>query len=182
MKRIMIFLLLPGLSVCLPAEAARIRNRKVREAPRSCRLMSEDSFLSRRDKKVLGTLRHSLIIENSEDARTVTLIKDKGEKICEWKLEQWQSIEADNKLPEVTDFKFHVDEYKEILYPYVRKADGSYFLLKVPFKTCELSDQSTKAKLELPKCEPPKKKSRKKRGSSKKKKTIKKTSGQKSGR
>lgn len=158
----------------LQATEARIRNRKVKEAPRVCKLMTEDNFLTRKDKKVLGTLRHSVIIEDSAETRTVTLVKDKGEKVCQWKLEQWESIRNDNKLPEINDFKFHIDEYKEILYPYVKKADASYFMMTIPLKSCALSEQTTKVKLEIPKCEPPKKARKKKTTTTKKKKTTKK--------
>lgn len=166
---------MPFLIAALSVQIAdsRIRNRKVKEAPRVCKLMTEDSFLSRTDKRVLGTLRHSMIIEDSSDTRTVTLVKDKGEKLCQWGLEQWESVRSENKLPEIKEFKFHIDEYKEILYPYAKKADASYFVMAIPFKTCALTEQSTKAKLELPKCEPPKKKSRR-RAASKKKKSTKK--------
>lgn len=171
MKFIVSFLM---AALFIQTAEGRIRNRKVKEAPRACKLMTEDSFLSRTDKKVLGTLRHSVIIEDSADTKTVTLVKDKGEKLCQWKLEQWESIRGENKLPEVKSFKFHIDEYKEILYPHVKKADASYFMMSIPFKSCDLSTQSTKVKLELPKCEPPKKKSRKRSSSSKKKKSTKK--------
>lgn len=153
---------------------ARIRNRKVKEAPRVCKVMEEDKFLSRDHKKVWGTLRHSVVIENGTDVHSVTLLKDKGEKICQWKLEQWDSIRAENRLPDISEFRFYIDEYKEILHPYVKKEDSSYFMLTIPIKTCALDEQVTKQKLEIPKCEPPKKKAaaKKKRPAAKKKKTT----------
>jgi hypothetical protein len=114
------------------ATAARIRNHKVKEAPKSCQLMREDASLSCDNKRVLGTLRHSLVIENSEDSKSITLVKDKGEKLCQWSLEDWSSIQKANLLPELDQFKFHIDEYKEILHPYVKKADNSYFLMSIP--------------------------------------------------
>ena len=154
---------------------ARIRNRKVKEAPRVCKVMDEDKFLSRDHKKVWGTLRHSVVIESSADVHNVTLLKDKGEKICQWKLEQWDSIRSENGLPDISEFRFYIDEYKEILYPYVKKADSSYFMLTIPIKACALGQQVTKEKLEIPKCDPPKKKAapkKKRPANTKKKKTT----------
>jgi hypothetical protein len=149
---------------------ARIRMRKVKEAPKVCKVMQEDVYLSRDGKKVFGTLRHSLVLENSEENNNVSLVKDKGEKICQWPNSDWNQVLKDNGVENLINFKYHIDEYKEVLYPYAQKADGSYFVWSIPFKDCSLADQKTLAKLELPKCETPKKKSRK-RSSKKKKKT-----------
>jgi hypothetical protein len=149
---------------------ARIRLRKVKEAPKVCKVMQEDVFLSRDGKKVFGTLRHSLVFENSSENSNVSLVKDKGEKVCQWSNEDWNQVLKNNTVENLINFKYHIDEYKEILYPYAQKADGSYFVWSIPFKDCALNDQRTLAKLELPKCETPKKKSRK-RSSKKKKKT-----------
>lgn len=146
---------------------ARIRLRKVKEAPKVCKLMDEDAYLSRDGKKVFGTLRHSLVFETSGES-TVSIVKDKGEKVCQWTGEEWNQILKNNGTENLVGFKYHIDEYKDFLYPYVQKADGSYFMMKIPFAGCQLSDQSTTEKLEIPKCEPPKK--AKKRRSSKKKK------------
>ncbi|MEQ1721768.1 MAG: hypothetical protein ABL930_01240 [Pseudobdellovibrio sp.] len=119
--------------------------------------MKEDNFLSRKDKKVLGTLRHSILIESNAEAPSITLVKDKGEKICQWNMDTWASIEKDNKLPDAMSFKFYIDEYKEVLYPYVQRDDKSYFMMSIPFKDCSLETQITKLSLNLPKCEVPKK-------------------------
>lgn len=167
MKKILVLFLLGSLSVDV-AKAARIRNNKVKEAPKTCALMQKDEDLSRKNKLVLGTLRHSIIIEDSDESKSMTLVRDKGEKICQWSLEQMKSIQESNKLPDLKEFKFHIDEYKEILYPYVKKEDGSYFMMTIDFKTCSLDTQVTKEKLDLPKCEIPKKKVKSK---SKKKKS-----------
>ena len=148
---------------------ARIRMRKVKEAPKVCKVMQEDVFLSRDGKKVLGTLRHSLVFENLAENSNVSLVKDKGEKICQWPNTDWNQVLKDNGVENLISFKYHIDEYKEILYPYAQKADGSYFIWSIPFKDCSLTDFKNTAKLELPKCEVPKKKSRK-RASTKKKK------------
>jgi hypothetical protein len=134
---------------------ARIVNRRVKEAPKACRIMNEDGFLSREDKKVLGTLRHSLLIDN--DDKNIILVKDKGEKICEWSFDQWAGIQTENKLPDISNFKFHIDEYKNVIYPFVQKQDNSYFVINIPISTCDLNNQVTKVNLELPKCEIPKK-------------------------
>jgi|GEM_PF-3828530 len=133
---------------------ARIVNRKVKEAPKTCKLMAEDTFLSRSEKRVLGTLRHSLLIDQNEE--NITLVKDKGEKICQWSFNQWAGIQADNKLPDINNFKFHIDEYKNVMYPYVQKADKSFFMMNVLISNCDLNNQITKVNLDLPKCEIPK--------------------------
>jgi hypothetical protein len=145
------------------SEAGRIRLHKVKEAPKVCRLMEEDRMLSRDGKKVYGTLRHSLVFEKSENLDSVSLIKDKGEKICQWSGTEWDEVLKNNGLNESAKFKYQIDEYKEHLYPYVAKSDGSYFVMNIPFSGCSLESQSTIAKLELPKCEVPKKAKRKKR-------------------
>lgn len=144
---------------------AKIRLRKVKEAPKTCKTMVEDSFLSRKDKKVLGTLRHSVLIEDDDEDQSITLVKDKGEKICQWDLEQWSAIQQTNRLPDIRFFSFYIDEYKNVIYPYVQKKDKSYFVMSVPINTCDLSVQQTNAKLELPKCEKPSKKKRSKKRS-----------------
>jgi hypothetical protein len=142
---------------------ARIRMNKVKEAPKVCKLMQEDPMLSREGKKVFGTLRHSLVFENSDNQSSVSLVKDKGEKICEWTVDQWSQVLKSHGAENIMNFKYHIDEYKEKLYPYAHKADGSYFVLSIPFSGCSLDEQVTTAKLEIPKCEIPKKKSRKRK-------------------
>ena len=133
---------------------ARIRTRKVKEAPRACTLMSEDKLLSRPDKKVLSTERHSLVFEDTETS--LTLVKDKGEKICEWNL-------ADlNAIAPVENFKFYIDEYKEMIYPYTQLNDGSMLVIKSPLSECSLNNKLTQMKFEFPKCEKPKKSASKK--------------------
>lgn len=148
-------------SIIFSVSEARIRMNKVKEAPKVCKVMSEDNMLSRDGKRVFGTLRHSLVFELSENQEVVSLIKDKGEKICEWPKGQWGQILKNNGLEDFSKFKFHIDEYKEKLYPYARKADGSYFVMSIPFAGCSLDEQNTRASLDLPKCEIPKKKSKK---------------------
>ena len=142
---------------------AKIRNHKVKEAPKVCKLMEEDPMLSRDGKKVYGNLRHSLVFEKNEIENSVTLVKDKGEKICEWSGEKWSKILESNGVGSLMTFKFHIDEYKEVLYPYARKANGSYFLMNIPFAGCSLERTFIREKLELPKCEIPKKSKKRKR-------------------
>ena len=130
--------------------------------------MAEDSMLSRDGKKVMGTLRHSLLIESdseedTESVRTISLVKDKGEKICHWTFAQWNEILQNNNIDNPTKFSFYVDEYKEVLYPYVKKEDNSFFVMSIPFNSCEFSSQSTRESLDLPKCEIPRKKLRRKK-------------------
>lgn len=146
-----LFILILGLGLFHFSEA-KIRLRKVKEAPKTCKVMEEDNFLSRSDKKVLGTLRHSVLIENDENEKTITLVKDKGEKICQWDFSQWSAIQAENKLPGLNSFKFYIDEYKNIIYPYVQKQDKSFFVMSIPIQTCDLSNQITRLNLDLPKC------------------------------
>ncbi|MEK6627034.1 MAG: hypothetical protein AABY53_00270, partial [Bdellovibrionota bacterium] len=57
----------------------------------------------------------------------------------------------------ISNFKFHIDEYKNVIYPFVQKQDNSYFVMNIPISTCDLNNQVTKVNLELPKCEIPKK-------------------------
>ena len=80
------------------AEAGRIRNRKVKEAPKVCALMQEDVHLTRDGKMVYGTLRHSLVFENDEQMNNISLVKDKGEKICQWQSKVWNQIMKTNQV------------------------------------------------------------------------------------
>ena len=140
----------------LSAEA-RIRLRKVKEAPKTCQILKEDPLLSRPDKKVLSTERHSLIFEDN-----ISLVRDKGEKICSWRMSEFDS------LAPVDQFQFFIDEYKEILYSYVKNADQSYFIMTIPFATCSLETKVTLPEFQPPKCEKPKKKSSAKKRKKKK--------------
>lgn len=129
---------------------ARIRLRKVKEAPKTCQVLKEDPLLSRPDKKVLSTERHSLIFED-----TISLVRDKGEKICSWRISEFDS------LAPVDQFQFFIDEYKDVLYSYVKNADQSYFIMTIPFATCSLETKVTLPEFQAPTCEKPKKKSSK---------------------
>lgn len=162
MSKSLVSIILAVLFIAETGYAGRIRNRKVKEAPKACKEMAEDTMLSRQGKVVFGTLRHSLLIEEDLNegetkSTTVSLVKDKGEKICQWTEEQWNQILAENKIDKITRFSFFVDEFKEMLYPFVKRDDNSFLIMKVPFSTCGLEEKSTLAKLELPKCEAPKK-------------------------
>lgn len=137
--------------VSLIAES-RIRMRKVTEAPKVCDYMAEDKLLSRPDKRVYSTLRYSLVIEDD-----IALVKDKGERICEWSLDEW------NISAPVKEFQFYIDEYKDILYPFAKRDDGFIFTMKVALTDCKLTDKNNKEKFEKPACEKPKKVSRKKK-------------------
>ncbi len=131
---------------------ARIRNHKVKEAPKVCGPMVEDKLLSRPDKNVFSTERFSLIIEEK-----VALVKDKGEKLCEWSLDEW-SISAPLK-----QFQFYIDEYKEVLYPYAKKEDGQIFTMQIRLSDCKLTEKNNVDEFVKPACEKPKKTSRKKK-------------------
>lgn len=145
------------LSVFVFSAEARIRLRKVKEAPKTCQILKEDPLLSRPDKKVLSTERHSLIFED-----TISLVRDKGEKICSWRMSEFDS------LAPVDQFQFFIDEYKEVLYSYTKNADQSYFIMTIPFATCSLETKVTLPEFQPPKCEKPKKKSSSKKRKKKK--------------
>ncbi len=145
------------LFVCSFSAEARIRLRKVKEAPKTCQTLKEDQLLSRPEKKVLSTERHSLIFEDS-----ISLLRDKGEKICNWRMSEFDS------LAPVNQFQFFIDEYKEVLYSYVKNADQSYFIMTIPFATCSLETKVTLPEFQPPKCEIPKKKASSKKRKKKK--------------
>ena len=73
------------------AEAGRIVNRRVKDAPKVCAVMQEDKFLSKEKKQVFGTLKHSVVIEDN-----ISILNDLGKKECQWpfeKLNAYGSIE-----------------------------------------------------------------------------------------
>lgn len=141
-----------SLSIFSNQSEARIRLRKVKEAPRVCQLLKEDKLLSRNEKKVLSTEKHSLVFDEN-----ISLVRDKGEKICSWRTSEFDSLGSLDK------FNFFIDEYKEQLYSYVQKPDLSYLVIRTPLATCSLENTLTLAELSLPKCEKPKKTSKKKK-------------------
>ncbi len=152
MKFVILILLFTSLSLTSLRVGARIRLRKVKEAPRVCQLMKEDKLLSRPEKKVLSTERHSLLFEEA-----IILVRDKGEKICTWRPTEFDTLGALDK------FHFFIDEYREILYSYVQNADQSYLVITTPLATCSLEKTMTVTQFEHPKCSPLKKSSKKKR-------------------
>jgi hypothetical protein len=137
---------------------ARIRLRKVKEAPRVCQLMVEDKLLSRPEKKVLSTEKHSLIFEDG-----ITLVRDKGEKVCNWRVSEFESLGA------LDQFNFFIDEYREVLYSYVKNPEASVLIIATPFATCSLESKVTLPEFQQPKCDKPKKTSKSKKKSKKKK-------------
>ncbi len=137
------------LAVVDPLEA-RIRMRKVKEPPRTCAVMKMDELLSRPAKPVWSTERHSLVV-----GEQIMLVNDLGVKICSLNKDRFSSV------GDITQFRFYIDEYKEVLYPYIDTKDRGFLVIKVPFATCSLDDRTTLAKFELPACEKPKKAKRK---------------------
>lgn len=116
--------------------------------------MKEDNFLSRGGKRIFGTLRNSVII-NQE----ISVVDDLGKKICTWPLEKL------SQYAEPGTFDFYIDEYKNRLYPHFKKENG-FFVVAVNLEDCSLAETSYLEKLNFPKCEKPsKKKSRKRRRS-----------------
>lgn len=134
----------------MAAEAGRIRMRKVKDAPKVCATMSEDKFLSRGGKRIFGTLRNSVIIEQD-----ISLVNDLGKKICQWPTNRWEA------LGDLSKYNFYIDEQRNALYPYM-KAENQYQFVKISLDDCSLSEVQTTDKLELPKCESRKKKVRSK--------------------
>lgn len=140
-----IAILLTIMSTTLAAEAGRIRLRKVPIAPKVCANMDEDKFLSRGGKRIFGTLRNSVIIEQD-----ISLIDDLGKKICQWPTDKWQAY------GDPTKFNFYIDEQRNALYPYM-KSDAAYQFIKISLDDCSIGELQTTDKLELPKCEVKKK-------------------------
>lgn len=137
------------ISFTFAAEAGRIRMRKVKDAPKVCSVMEEDKLLSRGNKRIFGTLRNSVILEND-----ISIVNDLGKKICQWPTNKWQS------LGDLSKYSFYIDEQRNALYPYM-KAQNQYQFMKISLDDCELGEMQATDKLELPKCES-KKKSRSK--------------------
>lgn len=143
------------MSFTFAAEAARIRMRKVKDAPKVCSVMDEDKLLSRNSKRIFGTLRNSIILEND-----ISVVDDLGKKICQWPTDKWHPLGDLNK------YSFYIDEQRNALYPYM-KGNNQYQFMKISLDDCELGEIQTADKLELPKCES--KKSKKVRSKSKRK-------------
>ncbi len=154
--RNMLILFLSALVVS-PMLSARIVNRRVKEAPKVCAVMTEDKLLSKNEKQVFGTLKHSVVIEDN-----VSVINDLGKKQCQWNFEKL------NAYGNVDAFNFYIDEYKNYIYPYIKTLDNKYTMLKISLATCEIEDTYAYEKLEFPKCEKPVK-PRKSKASKKKK-------------
>lgn len=129
----------------LNSEAGRIRMRKVKDAPKVCSHMEEDKLLSRGNKRIFGTLRNSVIIEQD-----VALVDDLGKKVCLWPSNKFQV------LGDLTKYSFYIDEQRNALYPYM-KSDANYQVIKISLDDCSIGEIQTTDKLELPKCESKKK-------------------------
>lgn len=123
--------------------------RKVKDAPKVCSVMEEDKLLSRGSKRIFGTLRNSIILEND-----ISIVNDLGKKICQWSVNKWQS------LGDLSKYSFYIDEQRNALYPYM-KMQNQYQFVKISLDDCELGEVQAADKLDLPKCES-KKKSRSK--------------------
>jgi len=142
----------------------RIRLRKVKDEPKTCTKMKVDDFLSRPEKKIFGTLRNSVVLEDD-----VVVIGDLGKKYCSWSLEQFnEKMNLSSLNPESGEMvwknqiQFYIDEYKNILVPFVKKDQG-YKQAVINLSSCDFENTSYTEDLQLPKCDPPKKTSRKKK-------------------
>ncbi len=158
MRILFVFLI---LWISFFAEAGRIRLRKVKDAPRSCAIMKEETSLSRDDKKILGTEKNSIVIDE-----TVSVIGDLGNKLCEWPKEKFSEI-SDDPLK----MSFYIDEFKNILVVYQKNINEQKTFqqavqqVQINLDTCQFGQLRTLSEVSLPKCDPPKKakKSRKKK-------------------
>lgn len=140
--------------------AGRIVNRKVKEAPKVCAIMTEDKLLSKDKKQVFGTLKHSVVIEDN-----ISILNDLGKKECQWPFEKL------NIYGDIESFSYYIDEYKNYIYPYFKNTDkAGYTMLKVSLSTCEIEDSYNNDKLEFPKCAKPEGPSKKSK--SKKKRSV----------
>lgn len=136
---------------------ARIRLRKVKDAPRVCQVMKEDQYLSRPDKKILGTEKNSLIFDGA-----VMLIGDLGHKQCEWPLEKFAVFQEPRAA------NYYIDEFKNILIAFKKvqvESSNQKIVqqLQINVENCQISDLSTLSEPSLPKCDPPKKGKKKKK-------------------
>ncbi len=142
----MLRLLIIGLLLIFGLKVeAKIRLRKVKDSQRTCAVMKEDLLLSRPAKPVWSTERHSIVV-----ADDILLVNDLGQKICTWDKAQFST------LGEITKFRFYIDEYKEIIYPYIADKDKGFIFVTTPFKSCSLEKSVNVSKVEYPKCEKPK--------------------------
>ncbi len=148
------------ISISFSAEAGRIRLRKVKDAPRSCGIMKEESSLTRTNKKILGTEKNSVVIDD-----TVSVVGDLGNKLCEWPKEKFSEIGEDAKK-----MSFYIDEFKNILVVYQKNekqkiTQRSIQQVQINLDNCQFDQLRTLSEVSLPKCDPPKKakKSRKKK-------------------
>lgn len=135
---------------------SRIVNRKVKEAPKVCAMMNQDQLLSKDQKQVFGTLKHSVVIEDN-----VSVLNDLGKKECQW---DFQKL---NIYGNIAKFNYYIDEYKNYIYPHLKGLDNKYTILKISLTTCEIEESVVSDTLQFPKCEKPKSKkskSSKKRG------------------
>lgn len=126
--------------------SARIVNRGVKETPKVCSMMKSDMMLSRAGKKVYGTLRHSIVIEDKID-----VVNDLGKKICSF------NFDALNPYGDVGSFEFYIDEYRNYLYPFI-KDNAGVTTLRVSLNSCEIEAAVEGEQFETPKCSKPLKK------------------------
>jgi len=157
MKFIFIFLILNLIAV---SSQAKIRLRKVKEAPKTCGIMKEELFLSRPEKKIFGTEKNSIVINHQ-----ISLIGDLGQKQCVWSAEQFLI------LGDLKKISFYIDEYKNLLFAYAKSVSinqksveqkinsNQKFIQQVQINIdrCQFDEMKTLTAVHFPKCDPPKK-------------------------
>ena len=143
------FILFTFLIEIEPVHAGRIRLRKVKDAPKTCSVMDEDRYLTRSDKRIFGTLRNSVIVEDD-----VAVINDLGQKVCQW------SIDKLNSLGDLNKYKFYIDEYKNTLIPFSKEKNKVRFSM-INLNDCEIGEVQTADSFDIPKCESKSKKNKK---------------------
>ena len=145
---------------------AKIRLRKVKDEPKTCTKMKVDEFLSRPEKKIFGTLKNSVVIEDD-----IVVVGDLGKKLCSWSLDQFSeklninSPSQSNENPDHSwtgQVQFYIDEYKNVLVPFIKKDQG-YKQAIISLSTCDFEKTSYTEEPQFPKCDPPKKSSKKKK-------------------
>lgn len=138
---------------------AKIRLRKVKDAPRTCTVMKEDPLLSRANKKIFGTEKNSIVIDDG-----ISLVGDLGHKLCSWPMASFTN------LGEIKKTSFYIDEYKNILIAFqkVQAADQqvskqtSVRQIQINIDNCQLGELKNFTEATFPKCVPPKSKKKSK--------------------
>lgn len=122
---------------------AKIRLRKVKDAPKTCSIMKEETSLSRMNKKIFGTEKNSVVIEDN-----VSLVGDLGHKLCEWPPEKFSPI------GDLKNISFYINEYKNFIIAFQKNKD-SVRQVQINIDSCQFDELKTLTQVSFPKCDPP---------------------------